>query len=108
MRRLVVPFVLLLAAGPVQAQAPVRVSSAGAMAVHEEPRELPVVSAGLVTHEKDIMVAALPQDWSGLVKLVRPQKPMLAAAHESTVPQAISIRVNGSGQPRKVARLLKS
>lgn len=82
-----------------QSTAPVAAQSVGAMAVqemaprlptqhvtqHEPARELPVVSAGLVGVERDIKVASMPQDWAGVVKLLRPEKPALAAALERQV-----------------------
>lgn len=61
-----------------------------ALAVEEksvpaEVHELPVVSAGLLGKEKEIAAADVPQDWGGVVKLIRPHKPMLAAALERQV-----------------------
>ncbi|NBX85820.1 MAG: hypothetical protein EBQ80_01020, partial [Proteobacteria bacterium] len=50
---------------------------------------LPIVSAGLVGQEKTLhhqqTLASLPQTWPALVKLVRTEKPGLAAALENQV-----------------------
>ncbi|MBI1309042.1 MAG: DNA polymerase III subunit gamma/tau [Proteobacteria bacterium] len=66
------------------ASAPKVAASAGAMAVHEprEVRDLPVVEVGLVGSEVEVKKADLPGDWKGVVQLVRPEKPGLAAALE--------------------------
>lgn len=58
------------------------------VSVEEGGRDLPVVDAGLMNSEREIQsanVGAEVHDWAGVVKLVRPVKPALAAALERQV-----------------------
>jgi DNA polymerase-3 subunit gamma/tau len=74
-----------------QVAQPQPMASLGAMAAQMQgapTRDLPVIAAGLVEAEKTIQTAtasAEVHDWPGLVRLVRPEQPMLASALERQV-----------------------
>jgi DNA polymerase-3 subunit gamma/tau len=70
------------------ASQPVQVSLSAMAAQMDEPRNLPVLQAGLMESEKEIQsasVSAEVHDWAGVVKMVRTTKPALAAGLERQV-----------------------
>ena len=63
-------------------------SAMSAVPATEDVRNLPIVDAGLMVAEREIQSASVGaeiHDWAGLVRLVRPTKPALAAALERQV-----------------------